>query len=711
MIFKKPSICLLSTTILLISGCGSSNSTTPTQTTTDTPSASSQSSLSTLPEPVETQELIGTRYEAESSDLLGSSSFVIDRMASASKVAIVDAGENNGIEINNVPASESIRISYTSDSSSVITIAINDIEIQEIAISESMAPTTLEANISIALDDKVTVSNMGMEPIKIDYVEFYPQDIALSHWRKSENLGDTGQPQADHIIISPSGDIVSSGGLNYLYQTGATPTSIAIDNAQGIVGFAYNSAGELYIADFAGNQILKHSNTEGTNVLISDISNPAGLAINSHGDIYISQFNDNSNASIVKYSEDSGTREIVTTKTQTNGIIGLTFDQHDNLYAGSWNTGTIYKIDDQDTLSTVGRIPSIFNNGINQVAYASDYVYATAGSPRRIYRANINDGSIEEITPSQLEIPSSSLDNLGGAIALTADSKQLYIAKNNGDFISLSPSEEKYLYVSTLANVGRAVDGMGVTPDGDILLGGDTLSRLSLAGEQSAESLGSYSGLGMDFDADGNLLIANWGDRAIYKKSIDGEVENWVANANYPNSITITDDGYYVAMCGLNFTGNNVVKYDNEGILLDNIVINGSSNSCIAGITHDSTGAIYVSNWNRGTITKIINDKPSTFTTLTNNAGATSNTNHIVFHDGFIYAPSFNFNQIFKIDSAGNFEVFAGTQSNIGIDGKLADADFTSIMNIAVSNNGDALYTAESNGDIKVISSYKLPSQ
>ena len=709
MIFRQASIYLLYTAVLLISGCGSSNSTTPTQTTTDTLSASSRSSLSNSSEPDETQDLIGTRYEAEFSDLLGSSSFAIDKMASASKIAVVDAGENNGIEINNVPTSKSIRISYTSNSIGEISIAINDIKIKELAIGESITPTILETNITIGLNDKVTVSNMGTEPIGIDYVEFYPQDVALSYWRKTENLGDTGQPRADHIIISPSGDIVSSGGLNYLYQTGAEQTAIDLDSSEGIVGFAYNPTGDLYVADFVGNQIIKYSNTGDTHVLISNIANPAGLAINSHGEIYISQFNDSSHASIVKYSEDSGMQQVVTTKTETNGVIGLTFDQHDNLYAGSWNTGIIYKIDNQDTLSTIGRIPSVVNNGINQLAYASDYVYVTAGSPRRIYRANTINDEIEEIIPSLLELPSGSLNNLGGAIAITTDSKKLYVAKNNGEYISLSPSDEKYSYVSTLNNVGRAVDGMGVTPAGDILLGGNTLTRLSLSGEQMSESLGGYSGLGMDFDSNDNLFIANWGDRSIYKKSTNGTVENWVSNANYPNSVTITDDGYYVAMCGINFTGNNVVKYDKDGNQLKSIVINESTNSCIAGITHDSNGAVYVSNWNRGTITKIVNDEPSTLTTLTNSTGTTSNTNHIVFHDDFIYAPSSNFNQIFKIDGSGNFEVFAGTPSNISIDGKLADADFTSVMNIAVSNNGDAIYTAESNGDVKVISSYKLP--
>ena len=711
MIFKQALTCLLTTPILLISGCGSSNSTTATQTAISSPSSTNQSSVSATQEPEETQDFVSTRYEAEFAQLLGSSSYVVEKMASASKVAIVEAGPANGVEINNVPASESITLSYTSDSNGTIVVAINDIEIKEIAVRESITPTTLDANITINLDDKVTVMNMGMGPIHIDYVEFSPQDIALSHWQKNENLGDIGQPQADHIILSPSGDIVSSGGFSDLYQTGGMPTNIGIENSEGIVGFAYNAVGDLYIADFVGNQVLKHNSTEGTSVIISNIANPTGLAIDSHGDIYISRFNDGSNISIVKYSVDSETLETVTQKTQTNGVIGLIVDEHDNLYAGSWDTGTIYKIDNQGTLSTIGRIPNSSGNGINQIAYASNYVYATAGSPRKLYRANINDNNIEEITASQLDIADDFLDNLGGAITITTDSKKLYLGTNDGDLISISPNNEKYSYVSTLKNVGRAVDGMHVSPDGDILLGGDTLSRLSLSGEETAETLGGRSGLGMDFDSDNNLFIAHWGDRTIYKKNTDGTVESWVSNANYPNSVTITDDGYYVAMCGNNFTGNNVVKYDKEGIQLENIVINESSNSCIAGITHDFNGAVYVSNWRRGTITKIVNDQPSTLSTITNDTGTTSNTNHIVFHDGFIYAPSSNFNQIFKIDSSGNVETFAGTQSNISIDGKIEDADFTSVMNIAVSNNGDALYTAESNGDIKVISSYKLPSQ
>lgn len=711
MIFKQALVCLLATPILLISGCGSSNSKTPTQTTINTPSSENPSSTSATPEPEEPQDFISTRYEAEFANLLGSSSYAVDKMASASKIAIIEVGPNNGLEINSAPASESLKISYTSDSSGTIAVAINDIEIKEITITESTIPMSLETNLSISQDDKVTINNMGMAPINIDYVELSPQDIALSHWQKNEYLGSIGQPRADHIIISPNGDIVSSGGFPNLNQTGVTPTTIDIDNSEGIVGFAYNATGDLYIADFVGNKILKHSNTEGTSVLISDIANPTGLAINSNGDIYISQFNDGSNVSIIKYSENSGTQEIITRKSQTNGVIGLVVDEYDNLYAGSWYTGIIYKVDSQGTLSTVGTIPNSTNNGINQITYASDYVYVTAGSPRKLYRANIIDNSVEELTPSRLDIPSDFLDNLGGAITITADSKKLYLGTNEGELISLSPNDEKYSYVSTLKNVGRTVDGMRVTPDGDILLGGDTLSRLSISGEETAESLGGYSGLGMDFDSDGNLFITNWGDRAIYKKSTDGTVERWVSNANYPNSVTITDDGYYVAMCGSNFTGNNVVKYDKDGLQLENIVINEANNSCIAGITHDSNGAVYVSNWRRGTITKIVNDEASTLATITNDTGATTNTNHIVFHDGFIYAPSSNFNQIFKVDSSGNIENFAGTQSNISIDGKLDNADFTSIMNIAVSNSGDAIYTAESNGDVKVISSYKLPSQ
>jgi hypothetical protein len=118
------------------------------------------------------------------------------------------------------------------------------------------------------------------------------------------------------------------------------------------VGLAFDSAGNLFEANFTGGTIYKFTSGGVQSLFASGLVNPVGLAFNSGGNLFES---DSHSGHIYEFTS-GGVRS--TFASGLNVPYGLAFDSAGNLFEGDLNSGNIYEF------ATNG-VRSTFASGLN----------------------------------------------------------------------------------------------------------------------------------------------------------------------------------------------------------------------------------------------------------------------------------------------------------------------------------------------------------
>ncbi len=228
--------------------------------------------------------------------------------------------------------------------------------------------------------------------------------------------------QAGLILYVSTGNEIDKVSSTGTVSTFATPPGSIT------TGLAFDSSGNLYVAENGSDQISKVT-PGGVASLFATLpggSNPQGLAFDSSGNLYAADVTSNQISKITP----GGTVSLFATLPGGSNPFGLAFDTSGNLYAANATTDTISKITSGGVVSLFATLPG----GSDPFGLAFD-------SSGNLYAADHNTNKISKITPGGVVSLFASLPAGSGVDGLAFDPLgNLYVADTNANKISeISP--------------------------------------------------------------------------------------------------------------------------------------------------------------------------------------------------------------------------------------------------------------------------------
>lgn len=136
---------------------------------------------------------------------------------------------------------------------------------------------------------------------------------------------------------------------NVRFTLDAHPSVLAVGIGDGVLGLAFDTAGNLYEGD-NGGRIYKTTtagaSSQFSSNLVTGLIQPEAMAVDASGALYVAGRGING-GSVVKLSADGASAIVVATG--MGDIRGLTFDALGNLYASDIDVGTVFKITPEGT--------------------------------------------------------------------------------------------------------------------------------------------------------------------------------------------------------------------------------------------------------------------------------------------------------------------------------------------------------------------------
>ncbi|WP_456461979.1 T9SS type A sorting domain-containing protein [Reichenbachiella sp.] len=217
------------------------------------------------------------------------------------------------------------------------------------------------------------------------------------------------------------------GGLNYTVSTFLNSPDADVDDA-----LAFDSEGNLYGSNFAGNSVYKITPSGEVSTFVTGLSNPNGLAFDSRDNLYVAEysgsaihkydidgnllqtypidgfpsgmisayhsdnvifttadFNDEANNMIAELSPD-GNINVLHQGAPINLGVGLAYGPGGTLYIGDYLDREIYRLTRNGDLEYVATVPAPDNfvPYLAFIAYAQGYLYGTVYGENKIYRIN-----------------------------------------------------------------------------------------------------------------------------------------------------------------------------------------------------------------------------------------------------------------------------------------------------------------------------------
>ncbi len=212
---------------------------------------------------------------------------------------------------------------------------------------------------------------------------------------------------------------------------------------------------------------------------------------------------------------------------------------------------------------------------------------------------------------------------------------------------------------------------------------GTRIFRISPEGDHSTFVTGlGLANSGNDFDAAGNLIQSAWSSGVVRRVSPEGQVSE-IAPVPGAVGVVVTDDEeIFVSSCA---APHSIKRIPPDG-QVDTFATHPDFN-CPNGLTMDGDGFLYTINWNGGKIFRISSEGQVKLFADIGTPGA-----HIVYGNGEFYATGRRSNRVYRITSGGEVSVLAGSGQNGNDDGPPAEATFSGLNGIAISNDGTRLY-------------------
>jgi len=250
-------------------------------------------------------------------------------------------------------------------------------------------------------------------------------------------------------------------------------------------------------------------------------------------------------------------------------------------------------------------------------------------------------------------------------------------------------------HVTTITPI-EASGGIALGPDGHLYVsdfgsslvtaGGTNIYRISTDGAQIdifSDAFGGASGNG--FDADGYLYQSDVGRGEAYRVDPDGQRTRLADGLHSPVGIVPSENGAaYVAEC----TANEIARVNRDGTV--ERIASGSPLNCPNGLAFGPDGNLYAANFRDGAIVQI--DIESGELRVAARVPGDGN-GHIRWGNDRFYVASFQGHQIYSVTMNGEICHIAGSGEPDNHDGEALSAALFRPNGIAISSDGDTLYT------------------
>ncbi len=255
----------------------------------------------------------------------------------------------------------------------------------------------------------------------------------------------------------------ASGNVLYTSVTNNTSGEIDTIDASGTVkpfvtglnfpqSIAFNSSGDLFVADNGTGQVDQFSPTGNLTVFASGLL-AGGLAVDSAGNVYVA--NDN-NGQIDRFNS-KGVEDSTPFATGLTSPGGLTFDSNGNLFAADSGSGMI------DKITPSGQLSTFYSNPLSS---PTELKFDTSGN---LFVSNFSQGTVQKFALGSTT-PTTFVSGLVSPAGLAFDaSGNLFVA----DFLAatideVSPAGAVKPFVSSI-NAYDLAFGAAPVPEPDIL--------------------------------------------------------------------------------------------------------------------------------------------------------------------------------------------------------------------------------------------------
>jgi len=235
-----------------------------------------------------------------------------------------------------------------------------------------------------------------------------------------------------------------------------TPARIH-DGLNSPVGMAYDTSGNLYVANWSAGTVLRFTPDGQRRVFAKGLSGPSGLAISTGGDIYVASYSEN----VVWRFTPSGEQSVFIRGLATPA--GLSFDAHGRLL--------------------------IANRQTNQILAAHP------------------NGKID-VVAQDLQTPVGAIELPGGDL----------IVSNIAGSVSLVSGSTRAVVINT--SLGSPGPGIVLAGDDSAYVvdyGGTTVNHIDRNGKRTVIADGLRSPVGLALAPDGSLTVATWSANAAFR--------------------------------------------------------------------------------------------------------------------------------------------------------------------------------------------------
>ena len=518
--------------------------------------------------------------------------------------------------------------------------------------------------------------------------------------------------------ITSGGVVTTLAGPVGLY-IGGIPTISGESSARfwNPTGVAVDASGNVYVADYGNNTILKitsagvvttlagtsawnadssgvYGSTDGTGS-VARFNGPGGVAVDSSGNVYVA---DQFNQTIRKITSAG----VVTTLAGTAGVqgsadgtgsaasfffpYGVAVDSFGNVYVADTGNNTIRKITSVGVVTTLAGTTASNQGSTDGTGRAASF-WAPAGvavdASGNVYVADQYNSTIRKITSAGVVTTLAGTAGTGGSADGTGSAASFYnpigVAVDSSGNVYVTDANSGAIYAG-INNTIRKITSAGVVTT----LAGTTGTQGSMDGTGSAARFNGPGGVAVDVS--GNVYVADYNNNTIRNITSAGVVTTLVGTAISKGSA----DG----------TGSSATFYNPQDVAVDvsgNVYVADTGNSTIrkitsAGVVTTLAGAVVVNGSTDG---------------IGNAASFYGPWGVAVDVSGNVYVADTGNNTIRKITSAGVVTTLAGTANVFGgsADGTGSAASFGHPYRVAVDVSGNVYVADTGNSTIRKITS------